>query len=53
MKGFLVLLVLTIAGLAGVYYFRKSLKTPSAPVVASAPKDEGKERRHRRSRCIR
>jgi len=49
MKAFLVLLVLSAAGLAGVLYFRKSLAT-RAPVVASAsaPKDEGKEHRRRR-----
>ena len=48
MKGFLVLLVLSAAGLAGVLYFRKSLRTQSAPVVASAEPAVGKERRHRR-----
>jgi len=48
MKGFLVLLVLSAAGLAGVLYFRKALRTRPAPVVASAEPTPGKERRHRR-----
>jgi len=49
MKAFLVLLVLTAAGLAGVLYFRKSLATRAPVVAASAPsKDDGKVRRHRR-----
>jgi len=50
MKGFLVVLVLAVAGLAGVFYFRKYLAT-RAPVVATAvapAKDDGRERRHRR-----
>ena len=50
MKGFLLLLVLSAAGLAGVLYWRRSLQAPSAPVVAAAgePAKEGKERRRRR-----
>jgi hypothetical protein len=51
MKGFLVLLVLSAAGLAGVLYWRKSLQAPRAPVVTSAaPAKAGKQRprRHRR-----
>lgn len=50
MKAFLVLLVLSAAGLAGVLYFRRSLRAPAAPVVAATgpAKDDGKERRHRR-----
>jgi len=50
MKGFLLLLVLAAAGLAGVLYWRRSLQAPRAPVVAAAPAKEGKEhrRRHRR-----
>jgi hypothetical protein len=49
MKGFLVLLVLAAAGLAGVLYWRKSLQAPRAPVVAAAggPAKAGKERRRR------
>jgi len=49
MKAFLVLLVLTAAGLAGVFYFRRSIAA-RAPVVATpAPtNDHAKERRHRR-----
>lgn len=49
MKGFLVLLVLSAAGLAGVLYFRRSLHAP-APVASAGPpaKDDGKERRRRR-----
>ena len=50
MKGILVLLVRAVAGLAGVFYFRRYLAA-RAPVVASssAPaKDEVKERRRRR-----
>ena len=50
MKGFLLLLVLSAAGLAGVLYWRQSLRAPSAPVVAAAsePAKQGKERRRRR-----
>ena len=36
MKGFLVLLVLSAAGLPGVPYWRQSLQAPRAPVVAAA-----------------
>jgi hypothetical protein len=55
MKAFLVLLVLSAAGLAGVLYFRRSLQAPRSPVVASAdaPARDGKERRHRRRRGAR
>jgi hypothetical protein len=55
MKGFLLLLVLSAAGLAGVLYWRQSLRAPSAPVVAAAgePAKEGKERRRRRRRGAR
>src|SRR6185312_452287 len=51
MKGFLVLLVLSAGGLAGVLYFRQSLQARRAPAVAAAgqPGKEGKER-HRRKR---
>ena len=50
MKGLLLLLVLSAAGLAGVLYWRQSLRAPSAPVVVAAgePAKEGKERRRRR-----
>src|SRR3954469_25256838 len=50
MKGLLVLLVFSAVGLAGVLYWRYSLQTPSAPVIAAAggPAKEGKERRRRR-----
>jgi len=46
----LLLLVFAAAGLAGVFYWRKSLQAPKAPVVAAAskPAKEGKERRRRR-----
>jgi hypothetical protein len=53
MKGFLLLLVLSAAGLAGVLYWRKTLQAPRSTVVASAPTKEGKERRHRRRRGAR
>ena len=54
MKAFLVLLVLSAAGLAGVLYFRRTVQAPRAPVVASAePAKDGKERRHRRRRGAR
>jgi len=49
MKAFLVLLVLTAAGLAGVLYFRRSLQAPQTAVVAPAePAKVSKERRRRR-----
>jgi hypothetical protein len=55
MKGFLVLLVLSAAGLVGVLYWRRSLQAPRAPVVASAsaPAKAGKERRRRNRRGAR
>jgi hypothetical protein len=55
MKGFLLLLVLAAAGLAGVLYWRRSLQAPRAPVVAAAgePAKDGKERRRRRRRGAR
>jgi hypothetical protein len=55
MKGFLVLLVLSAAGLAGVLYWRRTLQAPRAPVVAavSEPTKDGKDRRHRRRRGAR
>jgi hypothetical protein len=55
MKGFLVLLVLSAAGLAGVLYWRQSLRAPRAPVVAAAagPAKPGKERRRRHRRGAR
>lgn len=51
MKGFLVLLVLSAAGLAGVLYWRQSLRAPRAPVAAADGEHakQGKER-HRRKR---
>ncbi len=54
MKGFLVLLVLSAVGLAGVLYWRRSLP-PSAPITAATgvPAKEGKERRRRRKRGAR
>ena len=50
MKGFLVLLVFSAAGLAGVLYWRQSLQAHRAPVVAAAPpaKPAKERRRHRR-----
>jgi hypothetical protein len=54
MKGFLVLLVLSAAGLAGVLYWRRSLQAPRAPVVtAPAPSKVGNERRRRHRRGAR
>jgi len=51
----LLLLVFAAAGFAGVFYWRKSLQVPRAPVVASAPTPakEGKDRRRRRRRGAR
>jgi hypothetical protein len=50
LKGFLLLLVLAAAGLAGVLYWRQSLRAPRAPVAAAGgePAKHGKERRRRR-----
>jgi hypothetical protein len=49
LKGFLLLLVLAAAGSAGVFYWRQSLKAPSAPATAAGePAKHGKERRRRR-----
>jgi hypothetical protein len=49
MKRFLVLLVLSAAGLAGVFYFRRYIEAQHAAVApASAPTKDGKERRRRR-----
>lgn len=55
MKGFLVLLVLSIAGLAGVLYWRHSLNASRAPVVAAAsePARDGNPHRRRRKRGAR
>jgi hypothetical protein len=58
LKGFLLLLVLAAAGLAGVLYWRQSLRAPSAPVIAAAGESakegkDGKERRRRRRRGAR
>jgi hypothetical protein len=55
LKGFLLLVVLAAAGLAGVLYWRHSLQAPGAPVTAAAgePTKEGKERRRRRRRGVR
>jgi hypothetical protein len=55
MKGFLLLLVLAAAGLAGVLYWLRSLHAPRAPVVAAAgaPAKDGKERRRRHRRGAR
>jgi hypothetical protein len=54
MKGFLVLLVLSAVGLAGVLYWRQTLHKPG-PVIAAAgtPAKEGKERRRRGKRGAR
>jgi hypothetical protein len=50
LKGFLLLLVFAAAGLAGVLYWRQSVRAPRAPVTASPgePAKEGKTRRRRR-----
>jgi hypothetical protein len=54
LKGFLVLLILGAAGFAGVYYWKKSLQAPKAPVVAAAqPAKDGKDRHRRRRRGAR
>jgi len=45
----LILVVLAAAGFAGVFYWRRSLQAPRAPIVAAAakPAKEGKHRRRR------
>ena len=50
MKGLLLLLVLSAAGVAGVLYWRQSLKAHSAPVAGATgePAKHGKERRRKR-----
>jgi hypothetical protein len=55
MKGFLVLLVFSGLGLAGVLYWRQSLQAPRAPAVTTAagPAKTGKERRRRNRRGAR
>ncbi len=45
----MLLLVFAAAGLAGVFYWRQSLRAPAAPVSAAGePAKQGKERRRRR-----
>jgi hypothetical protein len=54
MKGFLVLLVLSAAGLAGVLYWRQSIQAHRTPVVAATgPAKTAKEPRHRHRRGAR
>jgi hypothetical protein len=55
MKAFLVLVVLSAAGLAGVLYWRRTIQAPRPAVVAPAsePAKDGKERRRRRRRGAR
>jgi len=53
LKGLLVLLVLTAAGVGGFLYWRKYVLAPKAPVVAAEPAKTGKERRHRKKRGVR
>ncbi|MDB4981839.1 MAG: hypothetical protein JWM82_2591 [Myxococcales bacterium] len=53
MKGFLVLLVFSAAGLAGVLWWRQSLHAPRAPVAAAAPAKPRKERHRRHQRGAR
>ena len=54
MKGFLVLLVLTAGGLAGVYYWRQYVQAHRAPTVAAnQPVKENKDRRRRKRRGAR
>jgi hypothetical protein len=50
LKGFLLLLVLAAAGLAGVLYWRQSVQAPPASGISAAgePAKAGKERRRRR-----
>jgi hypothetical protein len=55
LKGFLLLLILAAAGLAGVLYWRQALQAPSAPVATAGgePAKVGKERRRRHRRGAR
>lgn len=55
MKAFLVLVVLSAAGLAGVLYWRRTIQAPRPAVVvpASEPAKDGKDRRRRRRRGAR
>jgi hypothetical protein len=50
LKAFLLLLVLAAAGLGGVFYWRKYVQAPKAPVAVSSaePAKHGKQRRRRR-----
>jgi hypothetical protein len=49
LKGFLLLLFLAAAGVAGVLYWRRAVQAPPGPVVAAGePTKEGKHRRRRR-----
>jgi len=50
MKGFLVLLVLTAGGLAGVFYWRQYIEAHRAPAVAANPPAKESKDRHRRKR---
>jgi hypothetical protein len=53
MKGFLLLVVFSLAGLAGVLYWRQTLQAPATPVAAvgeRAKEGKGKERRRRQRR---
>ena len=50
----MLLVVFAAAGFAGVFYWRRSLQAPSAPVVAAnQPAKEGKDRHRRRRRGAR
>jgi hypothetical protein len=53
LKSFLVLVLLSAAGLAGVLYWRRSLEASRAPVAAAQPTKHAKERRHRTKRGAR
>ena len=54
MKGFLLLVVFAAAGFAGLFYWRRYIQAPKAPVVAApAPTKEGKDRHRRRKRGAR
>jgi hypothetical protein len=53
LKGLLVLLVLTAAGIGGVLYWRKYVQAPRAPVVAAAEPAKASKERRRRKRGVR